>query len=118
MKAKQPRSVDALRSDLLADERGLTEYVEQRVVSQLGAIIERVLEQRNLSQSELARVAGMHQPDLNSIVRGRSAHIPTVATMRRLAKALDVSLRVDIAPSGAVTISAEADEGMTASGES
>ena len=34
MKGRRPKSVDALRSELLASEGGLTEYVEQRVVSQ------------------------------------------------------------------------------------
>ncbi|HVA20292.1 MAG TPA: XRE family transcriptional regulator, partial [Solirubrobacteraceae bacterium] len=76
----------------------------QRVISQLGAIIERVLQERQLSQSELARIAGMQQPDLNALIRGRTEHIPTVTTLRRLARALGTPLRVDIEPDGAVSI--------------
>jgi len=113
MKDKRPKSVDTLRKELLLEEGARTEYMEQRVVSQLGALIERVLEERQISQSELARIAGMHQPDLNALLRGRTEHIPTVPTMRRLAKALEIPLRISIAPTGAVSVSLEPDRAAT-----
>ena len=110
MKGRHPHKVDALRADLVKDEAGMTEYMEQRVISQLGAIIERVIKQRQLSQSELARIAGMQQPDLNALIRGRTEHIPTVATLRRLSRALGTSLMVDIEPNGAVSIRQESSQ--------
>lgn len=104
MKGKRPKSVEALRADLISDEAGLTEYVEQRVISQLGVVIDRALQERQLSQSAVARLVGMHQPDLNALIRGRAQHMPTLPTLRRLAQGLGVHFVIDIDPSGAVGI--------------
>jgi transcriptional regulator with XRE-family HTH domain len=103
MKGKYPRS-DERRTRLLDDEAGINESIEQRMIAQLGGIIERVLQERRLSQSGLARIAGMQQPDLNALIRGRTEHLPTVRTLRRLARALNIPLRVTIEPDGAVSI--------------
>ncbi|MFE2040838.1 helix-turn-helix domain-containing protein [Streptomyces sp. NPDC059477] len=47
-----------------------------------------------LSQSELARRAGMTQPQISQIEGGDS--VPTLALLTRLAKALDASLTIDL----------------------
>jgi len=107
MIGKQPNRVNALKRRLLAHETDLYEYVEQQFISQLGAIIHQVLQDRHLSQSDFADAAGMRQPDINALVRGRTDHIPTVATMRRLARALDMPLTITVSPSGGVTIRQE-----------
>ncbi|MFF8611465.1 helix-turn-helix domain-containing protein [Streptomyces sp. NPDC015350] len=47
-----------------------------------------------LSQTELARRAGMTQPQISHIEGGDS--VPTLALLTRLAKALDASLTIDL----------------------
>ncbi|MEV4431456.1 helix-turn-helix transcriptional regulator [Streptomyces sp. NPDC049585] len=47
-----------------------------------------------LSQSELARRAGITQPQISDIEGGDS--LPTLALLTRLAKALDASLTIDL----------------------
>jgi DNA-binding XRE family transcriptional regulator len=47
-----------------------------------------------LSQAELARRAGMTQPQVSTIEGGDS--VPTLALLTRLAKALDASLTIDL----------------------
>ncbi len=47
-----------------------------------------------LSQSELARRAGMTQPQISHIEGGDS--VPTLPLLTRLAKALDASLSIDL----------------------
>jgi transcriptional regulator with XRE-family HTH domain len=47
-----------------------------------------------LSQAELARRAGMTQPQISHIEGGDS--VPTLALLTRLAKALDASLTIDL----------------------
>ena len=104
MKGKRPNRVNEFRAGLLADKTSLHEYVEQRLISQLGGIIDRVLEERHLTQTGLAKAVGMHQPDLNALIRGRAEHVPTLPTLQRLAKGLDVHLVIEIDPSGAMQI--------------
>lgn len=48
----------------------------------------------NLSQAELARRAGMTQPQISNIEGGDS--VPTLPLLTRLAKALDASLTIDL----------------------
>jgi len=50
MKGKRPNIVNALRAEILSDEKQLTPYVEQRLISQLGGLIDRVLTERQQSQ--------------------------------------------------------------------
>lgn len=104
MKGKRPRSVEALRAKLIVNDADLNEYVEQRVISELGSVIDRALQKCNLTQSAVARAAGMHQPDLNALIRGRAQHVPTLPTLRRLAQGLGVHFVIDIDPSGMVGI--------------
>lgn len=104
MKGKRSKSVDALKAELLSDEAGLSEYIEQRVISELGGLIGHALQDRRLTQTGLAKNIGMHQPDLNALIRGRAAHVPTLLTLRRLAKGLGVHWVIEIMPDGDIAI--------------
>ncbi|MEK7218594.1 MAG: helix-turn-helix transcriptional regulator [Patescibacteria group bacterium] len=52
--------------------------------------LRRAREQNGWSQRQLARAAGMHHPTINSIETGK--RVPTLHTMRRLARALHVEI--------------------------
>ena len=62
---------------------------------QLGPMLRRLREKRQLSQSELARKAKVGRVTLNRIESG--SQDPTLGTLERLAKALGVRLR-DLLP--------------------
>ena len=111
MKGKRPNTVNALRAEILADERQLTPYVEQRFISQLGGLIDRVITQQHLTQTKLADAVQMHQPDLNALIRGRAEHVPTLPTLRRLSVGLGVAIAIRIDPNGTIELTeAKADE--------
>lgn len=62
----------------------------QRVLVDLGASLRSVREDRGLSQEELSLETGVHRNYIGGIERGERS--PTVATVARLADALDVPL--------------------------
>jgi transcriptional regulator with XRE-family HTH domain len=57
----------------------------------LGAVVRRWRKRRNLTQGELARRAGLGQAHLSLIESGARAN-PTAAVLKKLARALDVSV--------------------------
>lgn len=69
-------------------------YVEAGYAFALGQAVYDRRTELGLSQVELARRAGMTQPQISNIEGGDS--IPTLALLTRLAKALDASLTIDL----------------------
>lgn len=108
MKGRNPNRLNRIREQLLSEDSTRTEYINQRVISELGGIIDRVLKEQNLTQTALARRLNMHQPDLNALLHGRSEHLPTLSTLRRLSQGLGVGFAIHIAPTGVMRIEPEA----------
>jgi len=102
MRGKNPKRVGRLREQLLSDQAGATEYETQRMISELGTELARALKEQNLTQTALAKAAHMHQPDLNALLRGRAAHLPTIPTLTRLCRGLGMPFTIDILPTGAI----------------
>jgi ribosome-binding protein aMBF1 (putative translation factor) len=69
-------------------------YVEAGYAFALGQAVYDRRTALNLSQTELARRAGMTQPQISNIEGGDS--VPTLPLLTRLAKALDASLTIDL----------------------
>lgn len=69
-------------------------YVEAGYAFALGQAVYDRRTELGLSQSELARRAGMTQPQISNIEGGDS--VPTLPLLTRLAKALDASLAIDL----------------------
>ncbi|MGW0824214.1 helix-turn-helix domain-containing protein [Streptomyces sp. NPDC002845] len=69
-------------------------YVEAGYAFALGQAVYDRRTELGLSQSELARRAGMTQPQISNIEGGDS--VPTLPLLTRLAKALDASLTIDL----------------------
>jgi ribosome-binding protein aMBF1 (putative translation factor) len=69
-------------------------YVEAGYAFALGQAVHDRRTELGLSQTELARGAGMTQPQISNIEGGDS--VPTLALLTRLAKALDASLTIDL----------------------
>ncbi|MFE3942737.1 helix-turn-helix domain-containing protein [Streptomyces sp. NPDC059118] len=69
-------------------------YVEAGYAFALGQAVYDRRAELGLSQTGLARRAGMTQPQISNIEGGDS--VPTLALLTRLAKALDASLTIDL----------------------
>ncbi|AUY49136.1 helix-turn-helix domain-containing protein [Streptomyces sp. CB01881] len=69
-------------------------YVEAGHAFALGQAVHDRRTLLGLSQAELARRAGMTQPQISTIEGGDS--LPTLPLLTRLAKALDASLTIDL----------------------
>ncbi|MBQ0984846.1 helix-turn-helix transcriptional regulator [Streptomyces sp. F63] len=69
-------------------------YVEAGHAFALGQAVYDRRSELGLSQAELARRAGMTQPQISGIEGGDS--VPTLPLLTRLAKALDASLTIDL----------------------
>ncbi|MFD9332407.1 helix-turn-helix domain-containing protein [Streptomyces sp. NPDC060065] len=69
-------------------------YVEAGYAFALGQAVYDRRTELGLSQTELARRAGMTQPQISNIEGGDS--VPTLPLLTRLAKALDASLTIDL----------------------
>ncbi|MFD4244509.1 helix-turn-helix domain-containing protein [Streptomyces sp. NPDC058525] len=69
-------------------------YVEAGYAFALGQAVYDRRTSLGLSQADLARHAGMTQPQISNIEGGDS--VPTLPLLTRLAKALDASLTIDL----------------------
>ncbi|HEY0696553.1 MAG TPA: helix-turn-helix transcriptional regulator [Micromonospora sp.] len=69
-------------------------YIEAGYAFALGQAVYDRRTELGLSQAELARRAGMTQPQISNIEGGDS--VPTLPLLTRLAKALDASLTIDL----------------------
>ncbi|GAA1393060.1 hypothetical protein GCM10009639_25600 [Kitasatospora putterlickiae] len=69
-------------------------YVEAGYAFALGQAVYDRRTELGLSQAELARRAGMTQPQISTIEGGDS--LPTLPLLRRLARALDAALTIDL----------------------
>ncbi|MGW4892718.1 helix-turn-helix domain-containing protein [Kitasatospora sp. NPDC004240] len=69
-------------------------YVEAGHAFALGQAVYDRRTELGLSQAELARRAGMTQPQISTIEGGDS--VPTLPLLTRLAKALDAALTIDL----------------------
>ncbi|MFB8236825.1 helix-turn-helix domain-containing protein [Kitasatospora purpeofusca] len=69
-------------------------YVEAGYAFALGQAVYDRRAELGLSQTELARRAGMTQPQISTIEGGDS--LPTLPLLRRLARALDAGLTIDL----------------------
>jgi transcriptional regulator with XRE-family HTH domain len=107
MKGRRPNRLNKIREQLLSDEATRSEYLNQRLISELSGIVERYLKEQNLTQSALARTLNIHQPDLNALLRGRAEHVPTLHTLRRLSQGLGVGFAIHIEPNGVMRIERE-----------
>lgn len=69
-------------------------YVEAGYAFALGQAVYDRRSELGLTQAELARRAGMTQPQISHVEGGDS--VPTLALLTRLAKALDAALTIDL----------------------
>jgi ribosome-binding protein aMBF1 (putative translation factor) len=86
-----------LRSRRMAEPGAADAYDAARLAYELGQRVRELRVQQGLSQTELARRAGMTQPAVARFEAGGT--VPTLPVLERLARSLGVELTVQLAPS-------------------
>lgn len=89
-----------LRSRRMAEPGAAEAYDAARLAFDLGRRVRELRVQQGLSQTELARRAGMTQPAVARF--GARGTVPTLPVLERLARSLGAELTVQLAPSSSV----------------
>ncbi len=96
MKLSELMTAQQVGAELAQDADVAAELERTAVASQLAVWLVRYRAEHNLSQSALAELVGMKQP---AIARLEAAdHEPSLLTLARLSRALNVSLSIEIDP--------------------
>ena len=89
-----------LRSRRMVEPGAADAYDAARLAFELGRRVRELRVQQGLSQTELARRAGMTQPAVARFEAGGT--VPTLPVLERLARSLGAELTVQLAPSSSV----------------
>jgi transcriptional regulator with XRE-family HTH domain len=89
---------DVLARKLLKDPRVKAGHEHAKDFEALGELLRMAREQRGMSQQQLHRQSGVQQAEISRLEAGRAARGPTVATLRRLARAQQMRLRISFVP--------------------
>ena len=89
-----------LRGRRMAEPGAAEAYGAARLAFELGRRVRELRVEQGLSQTELARRAGMTQPAVARFEAGGT--VPTLPVLERLARSLGAELTVQLAPSSSV----------------
>jgi ribosome-binding protein aMBF1 (putative translation factor) len=89
-----------LRSRRMTEPGAAEAYDAARLAFELGRQVRELRVQQGLSQTELARRAGMTQPAVARFEAGGT--VPTLPVLERLARSLGTELTVKLTPSSSV----------------
>lgn len=89
-----------IRSRRMAEPGAAEAYDAARLAFELGRRVRELRVQQGLSQTELARRAGMTQPAVARFEAGGT--VPTLPVLDRMARSLGAELTVQLAPSSSV----------------
>jgi ribosome-binding protein aMBF1 (putative translation factor) len=97
VKLSDLRSADAVhRDDLVKDPDYRREYLETRFASQIAIQVIRWRTEHGLTQTKLAEMLGMRQPNIARLEAGE--HTPSLDTLSRLSSGLGISFTIAIDP--------------------
>lgn len=103
MKESDLRTAEEVRTDDLNDPEYRAEWERTRLAHEVAMRVISYRVEHKLSQTELARLLGMRQPHIARLEAGE--HEPSLATLSRLARVLDMEFHIDITQS-ALSLSA------------
>lgn len=95
---------EQLAAEDARDPAVAAELARTAVANQLAILVIQYRVEHGLTQTALARKLGMKQPAVARLEAGD--HEPTLSTLARLARTLDITLHLDVAPESVVLVSA------------
>ena len=97
MKLSDLRNADAVHQDDLANDPDYRrEYLETRFANQVAIQVIRWRTEHGLTQTKLAEMLGMRQPNIARLEAGE--HTPSLDTLSRLSSGLGISFNIAIDP--------------------
>jgi ribosome-binding protein aMBF1 (putative translation factor) len=103
-KLSDVKSGDELVAEDVRDPEVAAELERTAVANQLAILVIQYRVEHGLTQTALARKLGMKQPAVARLEAGD--HEPSLATLARLSRQLDINLRLDVAPNSVVLVAA------------
>jgi predicted transcriptional regulator len=94
MKMSQLKTSEQIAAAEMSDPQVAAELERTSVAEQLALWLTRYRAEHDLTQTALARLVGMKQPAIARLEAGD--HEPSLATLSRISRALNVSLTLDI----------------------
>jgi len=85
-------------NDLVSDEASQAEYKHELAISSFTNDVARVMQEKNINQSELAHRLGVSRARVSQLLQHRSS--PTLRTMVEVAQALDCDVSPVVVPQG------------------
>ena len=79
------------------EDMGMPNPEERLAKAELARVIRRVLQERGLTQAQAAVLLDVKQPDVSDLVRGKLARF-SMERLERFLNALDMDVRIQIAP--------------------
>ena len=96
VKPSELPSADEIHDQDVRDLDYRREYERTRIANDVAIKVIQYRAAHGLSQSALARMLGMRQPNVARLESGD--HEPSLSTLARLSEALDLDLSIDIKP--------------------
>ena len=103
-RVNEEKTVAHLAANEARDPEVAAELARTTVANQLAILVIQYRVDHQLSQTALARKLGMSQPAIARLEAGD--HEPSVATLRRLAQKLGITLRLQVSGDSAELVSA------------
>ncbi len=97
MKVSDLTTTNQLQTEDLADPEYRAEWERTRLAHEVAMRVIAYRVEHQLTQTDLARLLGMRQPHVARLEAGE--HEPSLATLSRLARVLDMEFHIDITPS-------------------
>lgn len=91
-KSKKVSALDGLRKRGMAIEAFAEGYAAREAIIRAGRMVHKMRTDAGLTQTELAKLAGMSQPEISRLESGLGKQGPGVETLDRLAKACHLRL--------------------------
>lgn len=88
--------LDKLKSDLMQDPEFKEYYMDMQPEADIAKAMIAVRKERNWTQSELAKRTGIPQADISRLESCDAS--PSLKTLKRLAKGLDMQLKIVFEP--------------------
>jgi len=79
------------------EDLGMRDAQQRLAKAELARVIRRTIRNRGLTQSEVAKLFGVKQPDVSDLMRGKLSRF-SMERLERFLNALDLEIRIQVGP--------------------